>query len=64
GLNNCKYSCLFVNNDTNSATREIWKVEENGTLCNVSNPAQKCKDGQCVQEDIVVSENRVQNELL
>nr|XP_037291291.1 venom metalloproteinase antarease-like TpachMP_B [Rhipicephalus microplus] len=64
GLNNCKYSCLFVNNDTNSATREISKVEENGTLCNVSNPAQKCKDGQCVQEKIVVSENTVQNELL
>ncbi|XP_037525762.1 zinc metalloproteinase/disintegrin isoform X2 [Rhipicephalus sanguineus] len=55
----CVYSCLFVNSTTHAATRESWLREEDGTPCNASNPAQKCKDGICVQEESTTTEDTV-----
>ncbi|KAL3204015.1 hypothetical protein MRX96_041428 [Rhipicephalus microplus] len=60
GGNFCKYSCLFVNSTTDAATREIWLKEKNGTLCNPSNPKQKCKDGVCKQDETPISEDEVE----
>ncbi|XP_075727939.1 coagulation factor X-activating enzyme heavy chain isoform X2 [Rhipicephalus microplus] len=39
--NNCKFSCLFVNSETNTATRETWVNEENGTICNKFDTSQR-----------------------
>ncbi|KAL3206317.1 hypothetical protein MRX96_010807 [Rhipicephalus microplus] len=58
--NNCKFSCLFVNSATNTATRETWVNEENGTICNKFDTSQKCKDGYCTQDEAASTANSVE----